>query len=298
MSFKPDSNSEILIIYEVKMANPNGDPDDENRPRMDPKTKTNIVTDVRLKRFFRDYVIERYGEMKVWVSKVDGANVDATTKLSKYADEEDVLKKCVDARLFGATIPKKASGKQSKGESISFTGPLQLTWGHSLHRVDMMDTRTITSIFSGRETGSGNIGKDYRVYYSLLAFYGAFSWRRAQTTGATVNDLKVFDNFLWDALLSQSVTRSKIGHFPHLYLRVEWSDKDKFEGDLRRFIKVKEKKEAIRSLDNLELDFSALLERVKGNKVYARCSEQMASLCDKLKNTTQFTGLPHSGVTV
>lgn len=76
MSFKPDSNSEILIIYEVKMANPNGDPDDENRPRMDPKTKTNIVTDVRLKRFFRDYVIERYGEMKVWVSKVDGANVD------------------------------------------------------------------------------------------------------------------------------------------------------------------------------------------------------------------------------
>jgi len=42
LSFKPDSNSEILIIYEVKMANPNGDPDDENRPRMDPKTKTNI----------------------------------------------------------------------------------------------------------------------------------------------------------------------------------------------------------------------------------------------------------------
>ncbi|BBD73351.1 type I-B CRISPR-associated protein Cas7/Csh2 [Sulfodiicoccus acidiphilus] len=287
----PTKNSEILLIYEVKMANPNGDPDDENRPRMDPKTRTNIVTDVRVKRFFRDLLISRQGEDKVWVSKVDGKNVDATTKLEKYGgNPEDVLNSCVDARLFGATIPKKG---EKKGESISFTGPLQLSWGYSLHRVDLMDTRSITSIFSGRDTGAGNIGKDYRVYYSLLAFYGAFSYRRAQRTKASVEDLKIFDNLIWEAILSESVTRSKIGHYPHLYMRVEWPEADRFEGDLRRFVKVKERKEAVRGLEDLELDFSALIAKLKQATVYSRCSQEMSKVCEEMRKVANVVNLPH-----
>lgn len=30
-----DKNSEILFTYDAKLCNPNGDPDEENRPRMD-----------------------------------------------------------------------------------------------------------------------------------------------------------------------------------------------------------------------------------------------------------------------
>ncbi|BCU68006.1 type I-B CRISPR-associated protein Cas7/Csh2 [Sulfolobales archaeon HS-7] len=306
----PSKNSEILLIYEVKMANPNGDPDDENRPRMDPKTKTNIVTDVRIKRFFRDLIIEREGENAIWVSKVDGKIVNATNKIEKFQTYEDMLKSCIDARLFGATIPKmgrkKGEGKE-KGESISFTGPLQLTWGYSLHKVDLMDTRSITSTFSsGRKEGSereedeettgkeyGTIGKDYRVYYSLIAFYGAFSYRRALKTNATKEDLRKFENLLWDAILSQSVTRSKIGHYPHIYMRVEWNEQDKFEGDLRRYIKVKEKKDAVRSLEDLELDFSQLIAKVSGATVYGRCSQEMNFVCDKLKQVAKFISIPY-----
>ncbi|WP_054846065.1 type I CRISPR-associated protein Cas7 [Sulfuracidifex tepidarius] len=109
------NNSEILFIYEAKLTNPNGDPDDENRPRMDPKTKRNLVSDVRLKRYFRDYVISKEGEDSVWVTKIEGRNVDATERLSKLGKPEDVLKKCIDARLFGATIPVK--GQKGGGES-------------------------------------------------------------------------------------------------------------------------------------------------------------------------------------
>jgi CRISPR-associated protein Csh2 len=29
------NNHEVLFIYDAKMCNPNGDPDDENKPRMD-----------------------------------------------------------------------------------------------------------------------------------------------------------------------------------------------------------------------------------------------------------------------
>lgn len=65
-------NSEILLIYEAKLCNPNGDPDMENRPRIDPKTNINLVSDVRLKRFFRDYIAEKFGEDFVYVTKIKG----------------------------------------------------------------------------------------------------------------------------------------------------------------------------------------------------------------------------------
>jgi CRISPR-associated protein Csh2 len=51
------NNSDILFIYDAKLCNPNGDPDDENKPRMDYDTQTNLVSDVRLKRYLRDYLM-------------------------------------------------------------------------------------------------------------------------------------------------------------------------------------------------------------------------------------------------
>ncbi|RLF48613.1 MAG: type I-B CRISPR-associated protein Cas7/Csh2, partial [Thermoplasmata archaeon] len=49
---------EILFLYDVSWANPNGDPMDENKPRVDEETGINVVTDVRLKRTIRDALME------------------------------------------------------------------------------------------------------------------------------------------------------------------------------------------------------------------------------------------------
>ena len=75
-------NSDILFIYDAKLCNPNGDPDDENKPRMDYETRTNLVSDVRLKRYIRDYLESKGYE--IFVAKVDGETVDATTRLKKF----------------------------------------------------------------------------------------------------------------------------------------------------------------------------------------------------------------------
>ena len=280
---KIQNNSEILFIYEAKLTNPNGDPDDENRPRMDPKMRRNLVSDVRLKRYFRDYMISQKGEDNIWVTKLDGRNVDATERLKKIGGPEDVLKKCIDARLFGATIPEKGTESKSKGRSTSYTGPVQFTWGYSLHKVDLVDSRTITSILSGRDTGYGNIGKDYRVYYSLIAFYGAVSAKRAEITGASEEDLSELDESLWKSLITESVTRSKIGQRPLLYLRMEYSSPESMKGDLRRFISVKEKKDNIREFFDLELKMDNLLKLIEQTevvKVIAKCSDEFRGFCD------------------
>lgn len=50
------NNSDFLFLYEAIQCNPNGDPDQENKPRMDYDTDTNLVTDIRVKRYIRDYL--------------------------------------------------------------------------------------------------------------------------------------------------------------------------------------------------------------------------------------------------
>ena len=44
------NRSELLFMYDIKDGNPNGDPLDDNKPRIDEQTGFNLVTDVRLKR--------------------------------------------------------------------------------------------------------------------------------------------------------------------------------------------------------------------------------------------------------
>ena len=55
------NRSEILFLYEIENANPNGNPMDENRPRFDSEDSTALVSDVRIKRTIRDYWQEYKG---------------------------------------------------------------------------------------------------------------------------------------------------------------------------------------------------------------------------------------------
>ncbi|HGE72241.1 TPA: type I-B CRISPR-associated protein Cas7/Csh2 [Candidatus Poribacteria bacterium] len=296
-------NSDILFIYDAKMCNPNGDPDDENRPRMDIETSRNIVTDVRLKRYIRDYWQEK-GE-GVFVATVDEKTVDATKRLAYWvsswilnggsndpslrndaqkiqdqlkknedikagdivkliSSEDDILKSFLDVRMFGATMPIK---DEKKGSSYTFTGPVQFNWGYSLNKVEQVYSNTITSTFAGRTRGEGEeygaMGKDYRLYYSLLAFHGVISAHRAKHTKMQDDDVIKLEEALIKAIPLQA-TRSKIGQYPRLMLRVEYNDDEIFLGDLRRYVRIN-KDEGLRDISEVTLDISALDEKLTAN---------------------------------
>jgi CRISPR-associated protein Csh2 len=305
-------NSEILFIYEARLCNPNGDPDDENRPRMDPRTGRNLVSDVRLKRFFRNYIINRHGEEYVWVSTVEGKHVRADERLDRLGGKpEQVLDNCIDARLFGATIPIGKKRGASRGESRSYTGPVQFTWGYSLHPVELVDSSTITSTFVGREEtereeGSevryGTIGKDWRVYYSLIAFYGVISGLRSKITGLRELDVKILDNLLWRSVALDATTRSKIGEKPHLYLRVEYNDPETIIGDLRKYIRIYyDHQKPIRDLTDIQLDFNPLKEalikvRDRIHRIYIQVSDEFEQygLRTLIQDVADVVPLPHN----
>ncbi|MFW5700808.1 MAG: type I-B CRISPR-associated protein Cas7/Csh2 [Cyclobacteriaceae bacterium] len=73
-----NNNSDFLFIYEAINCNPNGDPDQENKPRMDYDTQTNLVTDTRLKRYIRDYFMQQ--DYNVFVSMEENSKVNPDTK--------------------------------------------------------------------------------------------------------------------------------------------------------------------------------------------------------------------------
>lgn len=271
-------NSEILFIYDAKLCNPNGDPDDENKPRMDYETKRNLVSDVRLKRYIRDY-LESIG-YEIFITKIEGKSVSATDRIKKFFEKQNktvninkftkedldfILSKLIDIRYFGATLPIKAQEGESKGVATNFIGPIQFNWGYSLNKVDIVESSSITSIFSGKEEEYGTFGKDWRVYYSLISFYGIISGYRAKETNLTDEDVKMFNSILLNAIPKMASTRSKIGQTPRFILRIEYKNQDTFLGDLRDYVKI-DKIEGLRDVKDYEMDLDLLIDLLKNNK--------------------------------
>ncbi len=262
-------NGEILFIYEAKVTNPNGDINDENRPRMDYKTETNLVSDVRLKRYIRDYFSDK-NEM-IFVNRGRVSTADERLLEASGNDKEirkdmekakDFVKKFLDIRLFGSMIPiqKPKSGDNQEsnenGNSIKIVGPVQFTWGYSLNKVELLNSYSINGAFlssSGKKNST--IGKDYRLYYSLIAFYGLINSKRAEKSGLTNDDLIKFDDAMINSIPEQA-SRSKIGQKPLFYLRT--SSDSKYIGDLRDYIKVITKKEPIRNESDYSIDTNDL----------------------------------------
>ncbi|MDK2888118.1 MAG: CRISPR-associated protein Csh2 [Thermoanaerobacter sp.] len=269
-------NGEILFLYDAKMCNPNGDPDDENRPRLDTDRERCLVSDVRLKRYIRDYLQEK--GHTIYVTRAEGL-VDATERLKKLLNKDDptgadlpvLLKKLIDVRLFGATMPIKGD-RRGGGEAVNLTGPVQFTWGYSLNRVQLVDSVTISSQFATREGArQGTFGKDYRLYYALIGFHGVISARRAgavlaragsdEEAATSEADLALLDEAMLKAI-PLLATRSKIGQYPRLYLRFVFTDGETFMGDLREDLRL-EPDSGLRAVKDFALEIGGLVGRLE-----------------------------------
>jgi len=274
------NRSELVFLYDVKDANPNGDPLDENKPRIDEETEVNIVTDVRLKRTIRDYL---YNFKKKDIFIIEEIKEDGTQKtreerirelnIAKKGDEKILLNRYIDLRLFGATIAlagEEKEEKRTKGRSITWIGPVQFRFGRSLHKVE---PRTIkgTSVMPSREQVTrGTFIETQVLPYSLICFYGIVNENAARATGLTEEDIKLLLDGLWNGT-KNLITRSKIGHVPRFLLRVIYKDKHYHIGDLDKKIKLvkldstKDDK-AIENISDIKLDITELINTLKQNK--------------------------------
>jgi len=298
------NRSEIVFLYDIKDANPNGDPLDENKPRIDEETEINIVTDVRLKRTIRDHLMNFKGE-EIFVREIsneDGTIQDAKQRAENFLDKTDIkekdfneqkeeikkaiLEKCIDVRLFGATIPIDISVKEGNKVknvtgSITLTGPVQFRMGRSLHKVELKHIKGTGAFASGKDKRQKTFREEDILPYSLISFYGIINENAAQYTKLTEDDISLLLEGMWNGT-KNLISRSKVGQMPRLLLKVNYKEQNYHIGDLDKLITIKDieqmNQEKIRDIFEFELDASKLVEILNNYK------EKIDSINLKLDN--------------
>lgn len=215
---------DFALIIDVNKANPNGDPLDGNRPRVDFAGRGEI-SDVCLKRKLRNRALAM--GLPVFVVS-SGTENDGCQSLRERFDsylenggnpERDSLcQQWFDVRAFGQVFAYKAktggkgkgrkkkdeaeSAEDSSGDSVSLhvRGPVTIQTATSLKPViitSMQITKSVNSEpVSGGGKSSDTMGQKHRVEQGTYVAYGAVSPQLAEETGFTEEDAALLKKLL------------------------------------------------------------------------------------------------------
>lgn len=243
------SRRELFFAYDIKMGNPNGDPD-ENRPRVLPDG-TYYVTDVRLKRFIRDY-FKSLGK-PILVDTIDSRTTNLTGRVAHHLADINkpeatgkelvniLLDSFIDARLFGSSFAFKEGGKwKANPVPKTLTGALQFNHGEVMHEAEAIDIHG-TSIFGSDERKTqGTFTTYFALRYALIGFNGVANEHSAALSRMTEADYDDVLKAIWKSVRGAGNTRSKVGQVPRLLISVAYKKDVEFQfGNLSDFIKLK-----------------------------------------------------------
>lgn len=266
------NRSEILFLYDIENANPNGDPLNENRPRFDPESSTVLVTDVRLKRTVRDFWYEYKG-----FNGSDGKDVFVRETTYKEGDKEyikdgkrrakdfveqveKILDICIDIRVFGGVIPLSNA-------SITKTGPVQFQMGRSLNKTEIIEEQGTGAFASGDKKTQTTFRTEYKVPYAVIGFNGIINEKSAHYSKMTEEDRTLLLEGVWEGT-KNLISRSKFGQTPLFLLTIDYKEPF-YIGNLRQRVKLDtgDKNELqIRSVDDYKLDMTGLVDELKKHK--------------------------------
>jgi len=286
-----ENRSEIVFLYDAVDANPNGNPlSGANRPRIDPQTEQAIVTDVRLKRYLRDQLDadghgvyirnvqaegEQYTREQLLEDRLKEVDPEAYDDDAALADAVfgTFLENSSDVRYFGATM--SVDMDEAYGTLPDhFTGPVQFSPGKSMHAVNENEEYdSLTSVIAtqkGKEQGGFGLD-DHRLQYALIRFHGLVDEHGATDTKLTDEDVERLDTLCWRAIKNQTISRSKVGQEPRLYLRVEYADESFHLGGLDRDLELDrtenrtKPEDELRTVRDLTVSVDSLVDRLAGN---------------------------------
>ncbi|MFX0559026.1 CRISPR-associated protein [Tepidibacillus infernus] len=180
-------NSDFIFAFEAVMTNPNGDPDQENKPRMDYETSTVLVSDARRKRDIRDFLKEKgfpifvdtLADKKVPMDKmfeeVYNQWLGDQTQLDELLDGDDQLAQLwkeleLDGIKTYAELSEKIKKDKKKKELISDVNNLFLT---QIIKKSLIDIRLFGSAMAVGDvtrtyTGSVQITWGYSLHPAEL----------------------------------------------------------------------------------------------------------------------------------
>jgi len=203
---------DFALVFEVKNANPNGDPLGGNRPRT---TSDGLgeVSDVCLKRKIRNRFQAMGHEIFVQSDEnnVDGMKslserfYDFLAKLSKEDQKsKDIVaakacEKWLDVRSFGQVFAFKRN-KENPEVSIGVRGPVTIQSAFSVEPV-IIESIQITKSVNSESTDDGKkssdtMGMKHRVSKAVYVTYGSISPQLAEKTGFSDSDAAILKEAL------------------------------------------------------------------------------------------------------
>lgn len=283
-----DNRSEIVLLYDARDTNPNGNPlAADNPPRIDNQTSQAIVTDVRLKRYIRDELFaeghniliksptQMYDDDFTQGAASRTALVNDILDELDYEDFSDVesseifnafLDVATDVRYFGATF--STDSKKVKAElPSSVTGAVQFGHGRSLNPVSLNteSSQLSTVVASGEGKQQGTFATDNRLHYALISFGGVINERLAKKSRLTEEDVKELDSIIWSSLLNQTTTRSKVGQAPRFYARIEYNkNTQNFAGNVSTAFRMNSDKplDSVRTPAEYTVDITSFVDTI------------------------------------
>jgi len=204
---------DFLFLFDVKDANPNGDPDAGNLPRIDPETGHGLVTDVCLKRKIRNYVAIKGGpgnQIYFTEGAVLNRKHEEGWKAAGLEGEKDKKKlpkdlakakmitgfmcsNFYDIRTFGAVMSTEVNCGQVRG-------PVQISFARSVEPIVSSEHAiTRSSVTNEKDLEKERtMGRKFTVPYGLYLAHGFINPFLAAQTRFSDEDLEL----LWKALIN------------------------------------------------------------------------------------------------
>jgi len=208
---------DFIYLFDAQDANPNGDPDAGNLPRVDTESGQGLITDVCLKRKIRNFVevvkgesagfdiyikekavLIRAHERAYQAIKKDGAEPSETKAGKRKGSGEEVdaarqwmCQNFYDVRTFGAVMSTAVNCGQVRG-------PIQIGFSRSVDPIVISEhaiTRMAVATEKEAEAQQGDnrtMGRKFTVPYALYQTHGFVNPFLAEQTGFSDDDLELF----------------------------------------------------------------------------------------------------------
>lgn len=208
---------DFIYLFDCIDANPNGDPDAGNLPRIDAETGQGLVTDVCIKRKIRNYVQTARPDHKIYFHEGAVHNLqhkDAYAAIGEKPEKKvkaEIKDKATawmcenyyDVRAFGAVMSTEVNCGQVRG-------PVQLAFGRSIDPIVSSEHAiTRTSVTNEKDIEKERtMGRKFTVPYGLYRVHGFINPFLAQQTGFSDDDLELLFTALENAFqFDQSAAR-------------------------------------------------------------------------------------------
>jgi CRISPR-associated protein Csd2 len=211
---------DFAIILSVKNANPNGDPLNGNRPRID-YDGFGEISDVCLKRKTRNRLL--HDGYSIFVqsddNKIDGmSNLKARAESDEYGlgkgafkidkkkpgKKEETAKlaceKWFDVRAFGQLFAF-SKGDDAAGVSIPIRGPVTIQSAFSVEPVSITSSQIVKSVNAEEAKGKSDISSDrmgmkHRVDQAIYVTFGSMNPQLSERTGFSNKDAEAIKSVL------------------------------------------------------------------------------------------------------